>query len=190
MNMGHRSDGLKNRLPSMATNEDFVYVRQLRRISRSRAPSHMCTASRKLSMDSNKLHAYKFLKSQRHLYQQPIQICSDILKKFGFDSCSPKTLANASVTNLDEEKGGKLIDPTRFSVAKPTDMHLTAIKRIFRYLKGTIHMAGPPKSRKVLPHPQLRLNNIALSGCCAQTSGMHSQLRDNGFAVQQNSDVL
>ncbi|GKF14183.1 hypothetical protein Tco_0055645, partial [Tanacetum coccineum] len=24
--------------------------------------------------------------------------------------------------------------------AKPTEMHLTAIKRIFQYLKGTIHM--------------------------------------------------
>nr|GFB54707.1 hypothetical protein [Tanacetum cinerariifolium] len=67
---------------------------------------------------------------------------------------------------LDEDKGGKLIDPTRyrgmvgslmylstsrpdivFAVcmcaryqAKPTDRHLQAIKQIFRYLKGTIHM--------------------------------------------------
>ncbi|GJU06475.1 hypothetical protein Tco_1122905 [Tanacetum coccineum] len=69
--------------------------------------------------------------------------------------------------NLDEDKGGKLIDPTRFRgmvgslmylsasrpdivfavcmcaryQAKPTEMHLTAIKRIFRYLKGN-HSTG------------------------------------------------
>ncbi|GJU49902.1 hypothetical protein Tco_1219457 [Tanacetum coccineum] len=68
--------------------------------------------------------------------------------------------------NLDEDRGGKLIDPTHFRgmvgslmylsasrpdivfvvcmcaryQAKPTDKHLHAIKRIFRYLKGTIHM--------------------------------------------------
>ncbi|GJX37777.1 retrovirus-related pol polyprotein from transposon TNT 1-94 [Tanacetum coccineum] len=41
-------------------------------------------------------------------------------------------------SNLDEDKGGKLIDPLHDLVAKPTEMHLTAIKRIFRYLKGTI----------------------------------------------------
>ncbi|GKG40463.1 hypothetical protein Tco_0467240, partial [Tanacetum coccineum] len=29
-----------------------------------------------------------------------------------------------------------------FTVAKPTEKHLNAVKRIFRYLKGTIHM-GP-----------------------------------------------
>ncbi|GKC94865.1 hypothetical protein Tco_1160307 [Tanacetum coccineum] len=68
--------------------------------------------------------------------------------------------------NLDKDRGGKLIDPTHFcgmvgslmylSVsrpdivfavcmcaryqAKPTNKHLHAIKRIFQYLKGTIHM--------------------------------------------------
>ncbi|GKA94665.1 hypothetical protein Tco_0816703 [Tanacetum coccineum] len=68
--------------------------------------------------------------------------------------------------NLDEDRGGKLIDPTHFRgmvgslmylsasrpdivfdvcmcaryQAKPTNKHLYAIKRIFRYLKGTIHI--------------------------------------------------
>nr|GFC43035.1 uncharacterized mitochondrial protein AtMg00810-like [Tanacetum cinerariifolium] len=67
---------------------------------------------------------------------------------------------------LDEDIRGKLIDPTRFCrmvgflmylsagrpdivfavcmcawyQAKPTDKHLQAIKRIFRYLNETIHM--------------------------------------------------
>ncbi|GJU90529.1 retrovirus-related pol polyprotein from transposon TNT 1-94 [Tanacetum coccineum] len=67
---------------------------------------------------------------------------------------------------LDEDRQGKLVDPTRFRgmvgslmylsasrpdivfvvcmcaryQAKPTEKHLHAIKRIFRYLKGTIHM--------------------------------------------------
>ncbi|GJW46618.1 putative ribonuclease H-like domain-containing protein [Tanacetum coccineum] len=67
---------------------------------------------------------------------------------------------------LDEDRQGKLVDPTHFCgmvgsmmylfasrpnivfavcmcaryQAKPTEKHLHAIKRIFRYLKGTIHM--------------------------------------------------
>ncbi|GJS14912.1 retrovirus-related pol polyprotein from transposon TNT 1-94 [Tanacetum coccineum] len=90
----------------------------------------------------------------------------EILKKFGFDSCTPIDTPMVERPDLDEDKGGKLIDPTRFRgmvgslmylsasrpdivfavcmcaryQAKPTEMHLTAIKRIFRYLKGTIHM--------------------------------------------------
>ncbi|GJY72938.1 retrovirus-related pol polyprotein from transposon TNT 1-94 [Tanacetum coccineum] len=36
------------------------------------------------------------------------------LKKFGFDSCTPIDTPMAERPNLDEDKGGKLIDPTRF----------------------------------------------------------------------------
>ncbi|GKA10411.1 hypothetical protein Tco_0689844 [Tanacetum coccineum] len=52
------------------------------------------------------------------------------------DSCTPIDVKWRSVPNLVEDKGGKLIDPTRF-VAKPTELHFSAIKRIFRFLKGT-----------------------------------------------------
>ncbi|GJZ53986.1 retrovirus-related pol polyprotein from transposon TNT 1-94 [Tanacetum coccineum] len=56
----------------------------------------------------------------------------EILKKFGFDSCTPIDTPMAERPDLAEDKGGKLIDPTRF---RATEMHLTAIKRIFRTLK-------------------------------------------------------
>nr|GEX87269.1 hypothetical protein [Tanacetum cinerariifolium] len=90
----------------------------------------------------------------------------EILKKYDFDSSSPIDTSLVERPKLDEDKRGKLIDPTCycgmvgslmylsasrpnivFAVcmcaryqAKPTDRPLQAIKRIFRYLKGTIHM--------------------------------------------------
>ncbi|GKA53989.1 retrovirus-related pol polyprotein from transposon TNT 1-94 [Tanacetum coccineum] len=96
-----------------------------------------------------------------------------------------------------------VVDPTLFTrktgkhllLAKPTEMHLTAIKRIFRYLKGTINMglwmsgtrrsnfwvqlnfldidwlAGHPKSRKVLPSPLQRLNTSPYQDAVLKSSG-------------------
>ncbi|GKF40365.1 hypothetical protein Tco_0120426, partial [Tanacetum coccineum] len=91
--------------------------------------------------------------------------------------------------------------------AKPTEMHLTAIKRIFRYLKGTIHMglwypkdsgfelkafadadyAGCHDTRrqKSTTISTTEAEYIALSGCCAQILWMRSQLRDYGFAFNK-----
>nr|GEX19625.1 uncharacterized mitochondrial protein AtMg00810-like [Tanacetum cinerariifolium] len=90
----------------------------------------------------------------------------EILKKYGLDNSTPIDTPMADRSKLDEDRGRKLFDPTRFRgmvgslmylsasrpdivfafcmcaryQAKPTDKHLQAIKRIFRYLNGTIHM--------------------------------------------------
>ncbi|GJV33956.1 retrovirus-related pol polyprotein from transposon TNT 1-94 [Tanacetum coccineum] len=87
------------------------------------------------------------------------------LKKYGFESCDPVDTPMVEKSKLDEDKDGKAVDPShyrgmigtllyltasrpdlQFAIcmcaryqARPTEKHLNAVKRIFRYLKGTVH---------------------------------------------------
>ncbi|GJW67928.1 retrovirus-related pol polyprotein from transposon TNT 1-94 [Tanacetum coccineum] len=90
----------------------------------------------------------------------------EILKKYGLDSSTSVDTPMVEKMKLVEDRQGTLVNPTRFRgmvgslmylsasrpdivfavcicaryQAKHTKKHLHAIKRIFRYLKGTIHM--------------------------------------------------
>nr|GFA31278.1 uncharacterized mitochondrial protein AtMg00810-like [Tanacetum cinerariifolium] len=77
------------------------------------------------------------------------------LKKYGFESCDPVDTPMVMKSKLDEDKEGKAVDTShyhasrpdlQFSIcmcaryqARPTEKHVHAVKRIFRYLYGTIH---------------------------------------------------
>nr|GEU99301.1 hypothetical protein [Tanacetum cinerariifolium] len=89
----------------------------------------------------------------------------EILKKFGMDSCDSVDTPMMDPLKLDEDHLGILVDQTRFCSmvsslmyltdsradlvfavcmcaryqASPTKKHLEALKRVFRYLKGTIN---------------------------------------------------
>ncbi|GJV74276.1 retrovirus-related pol polyprotein from transposon TNT 1-94 [Tanacetum coccineum] len=65
----------------------------------------------------------------------------EILKKFGMDSCDPIDTPMVDRLKLDEDPLGILVDQTRFrSIRHRLPMkHLEALKRVFRYLRGTIN---------------------------------------------------
>nr|GEU89468.1 hypothetical protein [Tanacetum cinerariifolium] len=89
----------------------------------------------------------------------------ELLKKYGFESCDPVDTPMAEKFKHDEDKEGKAVDPShyrgmigtllyltasrpdlQFAIcmcarypARPTEKHVHAVKRIFRYLCGTVH---------------------------------------------------
>ncbi|GJX19036.1 retrovirus-related pol polyprotein from transposon TNT 1-94 [Tanacetum coccineum] len=69
--------------------------------------------------------------SPRGIFINQSKYALESLKKYGFDSCDPVDTLMVEKSKLDKDKEGK--------TARPTEKHLNAVKRIFRYLKGTVH---------------------------------------------------
>ncbi|GJT57426.1 retrovirus-related pol polyprotein from transposon TNT 1-94 [Tanacetum coccineum] len=104
--------------------------------------------------------------SPRGIFINQAKYALEILKKYGMDLTDPVDTPMVDRLKLDEDLIGIPVDQTRFRgmvgslmyltasrpdlvfvvcmcaryQAKPTKKHLEAIKRVFRYLRGTIHM--------------------------------------------------
>ncbi|GJW33112.1 retrovirus-related pol polyprotein from transposon TNT 1-94 [Tanacetum coccineum] len=103
--------------------------------------------------------------SPRGIFINQSKYALESLKKYGFDSCDLVDTPMVEKSKLDEDKEGKAVDPLhyrgmigtlfyltasrpdlQFAIcmcaryqAHPTEKHLHAVKRIFRYLKGTVN---------------------------------------------------
>ncbi|GKA34634.1 retrovirus-related pol polyprotein from transposon TNT 1-94 [Tanacetum coccineum] len=64
-----------------------------------------------------------------------------MLTKYGLKSCDAVNTPMVERSKLVEDPQGTKVDHTHYhSMAKLTEKHLTAVKRVFQYLKGTINM--------------------------------------------------
>nr|GEZ73570.1 hypothetical protein [Tanacetum cinerariifolium] len=103
--------------------------------------------------------------SPRGIFINRSNYALESLKKYGFESCDPVDTLMVEKSKLDEDREGKAVDPShyrgmigtllyltasrpdlQFSIcmcvwyqARPTEKHVHAVKRIFRYLCGTVN---------------------------------------------------
>ncbi|GKD00454.1 hypothetical protein Tco_1170728 [Tanacetum coccineum] len=157
--------------------------------------------------------------SPRGIFINQSKYAFEMLKKYGFDQCDVVDIPMVGQSKLDKDPNRTPFDPTRYRgmvgslmyltasrpdlvfairmcawyQAKPTEKHLTAVKRVFRYLKGTINMGRwyPKDTRFNLTafadvdhagcQDSRKTEYISMSSCCAQIIWMRSQLTDYGF---------
>ncbi|GJV31445.1 retrovirus-related pol polyprotein from transposon TNT 1-94 [Tanacetum coccineum] len=107
----------------------------------------------------------QILQSPRGIFLNQSKYALESLKKYGMESSDPMDTPMVEKSKLNEDPQGKVVDPTHyrgmvgtlmyltasrpnltFAVcmcawyqAKPTKKHLHVIKRIFKYLRGTVN---------------------------------------------------
>nr|GEZ02066.1 retrovirus-related Pol polyprotein from transposon TNT 1-94 [Tanacetum cinerariifolium] len=76
--------------------------------------------------------------SPRGIFINQSKYALESLKKYGFESCDSVDTPMVEKSKLDEDKEGKAVDPSHYH-ARSIEKHVHAVKRIFRYLRGTVH---------------------------------------------------
>ncbi|GKD16027.1 retrovirus-related pol polyprotein from transposon TNT 1-94, partial [Tanacetum coccineum] len=146
------------------------------------------------------------------IYVDDIIFGIQILKKHGMTSCDSIGTPMAT-KHLDAYLSGTPVDQTKYRSmvralmyltasrpdivhatcycaryqAKPTKKHLTAVKRIFRYLKDSINIGGDKlvswssKKQDCNSMSSAEADYVSLSACYAQVLWLRTQLTDYGF---------
>nr|GEZ17376.1 copia protein [Tanacetum cinerariifolium] len=185
--------------------KEVVYVCQPKGFINADHPSHVCT-----------IYLTMFI---RHFDDILVSnYVFEILKNYGMETCDPVGTLMEIKDKLDLDKNGVLVDSTIYHSmigalmyltssrpdtihvtylcawyqAKLTEKHLKEIKRIFRYLRGTVisggtHFLGKKlvgwslKKQDCTTLSTIKAEYVSLSACCAQVLWMRTQLTNYGF---------
>ncbi|GJS21889.1 hypothetical protein Tco_0450521 [Tanacetum coccineum] len=111
------------------------------------------------------------------------------------ESNDPVDTPMVEKSKLDEDIQGKAVDLTHYrGMAKPIEKHLHAVKRIFKYLRGTVNRGlWYPKDSSIAltayadaDHAGCQDTRRSTSRCCcAKVLWMRSQLTDYGLGFNK-----
>ncbi|GJZ05067.1 uncharacterized mitochondrial protein-like protein [Tanacetum coccineum] len=129
---------------------------------------------------------FQIKQSERGISINQEKYVNDLLKKYDINGSSVKT-PMVSPNKLGPDLKGKAINETRYQL-NPKESYLIVVKRIFRYLKGTLSLGlwYPKCSGKLVCWSAKKQQSVAMSsteaeyvaaaGCCANILWMKSQL--------------
>ncbi|GJW54307.1 hypothetical protein Tco_0098392 [Tanacetum coccineum] len=84
-----------------------------------------------VDQDNFPIRTTKFHRSPRGVFLNQSKYALESLKKYGIESSDPVDTPMVEKSKLDKDTQGK--------AAKPTKKHLHAVKRIYKYLRGTVN---------------------------------------------------
>nr|GEU77186.1 hypothetical protein [Tanacetum cinerariifolium] len=145
--------------------------------------------------------------SPRGIFINQSKYVLESLKKYGFESCDLVDTPMVEKSKLDEDKEGKAVDPShyrgmigtlfltaskpdlQFAIcmcaryqARPTEKHLHAVKRNFRYLQGTINRGlWYPQDSSIALIAFADADHIGCQDTRRSTSGSLSKHIDNRY---------
>ncbi|GJU03026.1 retrovirus-related pol polyprotein from transposon TNT 1-94 [Tanacetum coccineum] len=157
----------------------------------------------------------QILQNPRDIFINQSKYALESLKKYGMESSDPMDTPMVKKSKLDEDTQGKAVDPTHYRgmigtlmyltasrpdftfvvcmcaryQAKPTEKHLHAVKRIFKYLQGTVNRGlWYPKDSSIALTAYANADQAGFQDTIRSTSGilwMRSQLTDYGLGFNK-----
>nr|GEX37487.1 reverse transcriptase domain-containing protein [Tanacetum cinerariifolium] len=170
--------------------ESFAPVARLETLTILLAFSaHMNMVVYQMDVKTAFLNGLQISQSPRGIFINQSKYACESLKKYGFECCDPVATPMVEKSKLDEDKkGNPLIRHT--IVARPTEKHLHAVKRIFWYLRGTVNQGlWYPKDSSIALTAFVDADHAGCQDTRRSTSGSLQFLGDKLISRSKHIDI-